>query len=83
MSTTVIDPTDGTAYDLVRLGGKWDICEAGTDRRPAELDGTGPWDSPEQALQALRTMCAAKEPVHRTARGPGQGVQPFAHGSRP
>jgi hypothetical protein len=61
MATTVIDPTDGSTYEIMSLGRYWDILDSGTGHRPDALHDDGPWPSLEQALAALRTMCQQKE----------------------
>ena len=66
MAMTVIDPSDGTSYELTPEGGKWTIRETATGRLPHGLSTGGPWKTEEQALDALRQMCS-----HKTAdRGP-------------
>lgn len=61
MATTVIDPTDGSSYDIVSVGRYWDVVESSNGDRPEGLHDQGPWASLEQALAALRAFCQKKE----------------------
>ncbi len=70
MATTVIDPTDGSTYDIVPAGRYWDIRQAVTGDRPEGLEDKGPWPSMDQALAALRELCQRKQREAQTAGRP-------------
>jgi len=61
MSLTVIDPHDGTGYEIAYENKAWTIRETGDGLIPPPLRGRGPWPTQEQAFRALREMCAHKE----------------------
>ena len=68
MAMTVIDPSDGTSYELAPDHGRWTIRDMATGQPPQELS-SGPWKTKEQALDALRQMCSHKELAHGSRRG--------------
>ena len=70
MAITVIDPSDGSSYDVLSDGVGWTIRENANGRPPAELQGRGPWQTAEHALKALRDMFRTRIPVHSLSDGP-------------